>query len=173
MLKRGELRTNRCFTTEYRAPLETFRQGGRTWEGSEWCPGADSNHRHHNFQSCALPTELPGHTGGLLVSGGRAAAPEELRTPSRCTEQRRRLIGPGPGSVQPPGAGIAIFPKEFFPGNSGKIPRIPASSGWAAPPPFQPSPWRGWRYRAGALQRRPVPSAGRGQEGEGSLSTAA
>jgi hypothetical protein len=28
----------------------------------EWCPGAGSNHRHCDFQSHALPTELPGHT---------------------------------------------------------------------------------------------------------------
>src|SRR5919108_4079658 len=34
----------------------------RTAEG--WCPGAESNHRHADFQSAALPTELPG-----LVSG--------------------------------------------------------------------------------------------------------
>jgi len=26
----------------------------------EWCPGAESNHRHCDFQSHALPTELPG-----------------------------------------------------------------------------------------------------------------
>ena len=26
-----------------------------------WCPGADLNHRHADFQSAALPTELPGH----------------------------------------------------------------------------------------------------------------
>jgi hypothetical protein len=26
-----------------------------------WCLGAESNHRHHDFQSCALPTELPRH----------------------------------------------------------------------------------------------------------------
>jgi hypothetical protein len=25
-----------------------------------WCPGAESNHRHEDFQSTALPTELPG-----------------------------------------------------------------------------------------------------------------
>ncbi len=34
-------------------------EGG--WE--KWCPGADSNHRHADFQSAALPTELPGHLG--------------------------------------------------------------------------------------------------------------
>ena len=26
----------------------------------KWCPGAESNHRHEDFQSSALPTELPG-----------------------------------------------------------------------------------------------------------------
>ena len=26
----------------------------------KWCPGADLNHRHEDFQSTALPTELPG-----------------------------------------------------------------------------------------------------------------
>ena len=30
-----------------------------TAEG-KWCPGADLNHRHADFQSAALPTELPG-----------------------------------------------------------------------------------------------------------------
>jgi hypothetical protein len=28
--------------------------------GRCWCPGAESNHRHRDFQSRALPTELPG-----------------------------------------------------------------------------------------------------------------
>ena len=27
----------------------------------KWCPRAESNHRHEDFQSSALPTELPGH----------------------------------------------------------------------------------------------------------------
>ena len=29
--------------------------------GSEWWPGTESNRRHEDFQSSALPTELPGH----------------------------------------------------------------------------------------------------------------
>src|SRR6185312_16656052 len=28
-----------------------------------WCPGAELNHRHTDFQSVALPAELPGRTG--------------------------------------------------------------------------------------------------------------
>ena len=32
--------------------------------GIKWCPGADSNHRHADFQSAALPTELPGQSKG-------------------------------------------------------------------------------------------------------------
>jgi hypothetical protein len=27
----------------------------------KWCPEADLNHRHADFQSAALPTELSGH----------------------------------------------------------------------------------------------------------------
>jgi hypothetical protein len=27
----------------------------------KWCPEAESNHRHKDFQSFALPTELSGH----------------------------------------------------------------------------------------------------------------
>ena len=31
----------------------------------EW-PGTESNCRHHDFQSCALPTELPGRKPGAI-----------------------------------------------------------------------------------------------------------
>ncbi len=30
---------------------------------NKWCPEAESNHRHGDFQSPALPTELSGHPG--------------------------------------------------------------------------------------------------------------
>jgi hypothetical protein len=35
----------------------------KQWGGC-WCPGAESNHRHADFQSAALPTELPGQLLG-------------------------------------------------------------------------------------------------------------
>ena len=33
---------------------------GLAWKW-KWCPEAESNHRHEDFQSSALPTELSGH----------------------------------------------------------------------------------------------------------------
>ncbi len=45
----------------------------------KWCPGAESNHRHADFQSAALPTELPGH--GRRSPAGRSA--EDRREPAR------------------------------------------------------------------------------------------
>jgi hypothetical protein len=39
----------------------------------EWCPGAESNHRHADFQSAALPTELPGPKAiSVLIEPGGA-----------------------------------------------------------------------------------------------------
>ena len=32
----------------------------------KWCPGAELNHRHADFQSAALPTELSGHRDDLF-----------------------------------------------------------------------------------------------------------
>ena len=40
---------------------ESSRMEGH--EKAEWCPEADLNHRHADFQSAALPTELSGHPG--------------------------------------------------------------------------------------------------------------
>src|SRR6266550_4359193 len=37
--------------------------------GLSWCPGTELNRRHEDFQSSALPTELPGHEGQELRRG--------------------------------------------------------------------------------------------------------
>src|SRR6202011_1420761 len=52
----------------------------------QWCPGAGSNHRHCDFQSHALPTELPGHCPARGPGSGRfivrLACPVHLASPS-------------------------------------------------------------------------------------------
>ncbi len=40
------------------------------WKRKYWCPGADLNHRHADFQSAALPTELPGPLGDAWQGPG-------------------------------------------------------------------------------------------------------
>src|SRR6266480_3572334 len=47
------------------------------------CPGTESNRRHGDFQSPALPTELPGH------------APRRARYGARRGVGRRTLVGRG------------------------------------------------------------------------------
>src|SRR5437763_12619229 len=41
--------------------------------GKGWCPGAELNHRHTDFQSVALPAELPGRRDRRLIDRGAAA----------------------------------------------------------------------------------------------------
>ena len=41
-----------------------------------WCPEAESNHRHEDFQSSALPTELSGHIA--IWRPGRDSNPRPL-----------------------------------------------------------------------------------------------
>jgi hypothetical protein len=55
---------------------------GRAVGIKSWCPGAGSNHRHCDFQSHALPTELP----------GRRYRPKGLRAPGY--SQPRRACPP-------------------------------------------------------------------------------
>lgn len=45
------------------------KQKGKEIQKVEWCPEAESNHRHADFQSAALPTEL---SGRALLGSGKA-----------------------------------------------------------------------------------------------------
>lgn len=36
-------------------------------ENKKWWLEAESNHRHEDFQSSALPTELSSHKGGIIA----------------------------------------------------------------------------------------------------------
>ena len=48
--------------TSWNGEYVKYRHGDvAEWERFEWWPGAESNCRHADFQSAALPTELPGH----------------------------------------------------------------------------------------------------------------
>ena len=37
----------------------------------KWCPGAESNHRHEDFQSTALPLSYPGTEAAIGARSGR------------------------------------------------------------------------------------------------------
>src|SRR6476660_3134094 len=45
----------------------------RTSANTMWCPGAEANHRHRDFQSRALPTELPGRASAKARPSRRTA----------------------------------------------------------------------------------------------------
>ena len=50
----------------------------------KWCPGAESNHRHEDFQSTALPLSYPGTRGpGEVPAGSRCSSGEPDGCPAR------------------------------------------------------------------------------------------
>ena len=71
----------------------------------KWCPGTGSNRRHCDFQSHALPTELPGHTPPRRREGGpiamrcrpcpAQASRATLRSADRGSGSRRRATAGG------------------------------------------------------------------------------
>ena len=73
----------------------------------EW-PGAESNRRHHDFQSCALPTELPGQKKPPEPFRARARSiPMEMvrlyrgRTPVRTSGRDQVSASSHPGTGSP------------------------------------------------------------------------
>ena len=63
-----------------------------TPDPSFWWPGAESNCRHADFQSAALPTELPGQ--GIPPSGGREGPVLKRRATVASSRDCARRIGP-------------------------------------------------------------------------------
>src|ERR1039457_2260433 len=91
--------------------------------GGIWCPGAGSNHRHADFQSAALPTELPGPLKGAFAARvgiylqiERAPLPEKAlayrKSPSPCREPESR-----PGRLVRPSVLLLGLPAERLPWN--------------------------------------------------------
>src|SRR3569832_668839 len=74
-----------------------FCERSRTVANSEWCPGPESNQRHCDFQSHALPTELPGRPGGRPLKGRPAES-------GRYNGVVRPCLGPGALRITPCGA---------------------------------------------------------------------
>ena len=70
--------TNQIWTGEWRfcRPLPYRLATSPYLVVSQWCPKAESNHRHGDFQSPALPTELSGH---ILWRKTRDSNSEALR----------------------------------------------------------------------------------------------
>ncbi len=49
-----------CYFEQKKGPVRMKSYQAFIYLALAWCPGAESNRRHEDFQSSALPTELPG-----------------------------------------------------------------------------------------------------------------
>src|SRR5436190_1252610 len=54
----------------------------------KWCPGTESNRRHEDFQSSALPTELPGRKVKILLKKSGESRLRASFCPARRTFSR-------------------------------------------------------------------------------------
>src|SRR5215218_10293514 len=61
----------------------------------EWCPGTELNRRHRDFQSRALPTELPGHRGAGRLRGGRVSPAGRRKSSASRSGTRWALLHQG------------------------------------------------------------------------------
>src|SRR5690242_21621264 len=80
-------------TPHRRSGSRVVRQVASESAKTKWCPGAESNHRHHDFQSCALPTELPGRWAGPEgpLSKARGVIEARIHTVQNACSARRGL----------------------------------------------------------------------------------
>ncbi len=141
----------------------------------EWCPGVESNYRHHDFQSCALPTELPGHRRtpayrgeGRSLSRWRSGFEIVLFEVVRRLDRRDRVGAgkpaaevdlPAPGGAERPvfglagpaadGAGVAARERD----------RAGSRTVTHGPPRYRKSRARRWAIAPGRFAARESPRA--------------
>ena len=63
---------------------------GSQYDGKSGAQGRSSNHRHRDFQSRALPAELPGHRAKRRVCLGNSSGLVQRRKAARLSPRRRR-----------------------------------------------------------------------------------
>ena len=91
-----------------------WRGGLATQSANEWCPGAESNHRHADFQSAALPLSYPGRPAGKAGSNqGRHACLSRFQSSPDKSSSGRPLSRFSSSSAGAPG--IAYPPFSHWP----------------------------------------------------------
>jgi hypothetical protein len=97
--RRGNLEASSVWTRQVKHHRPKFPQGSPKQKGLptrsgkplfSWCPGTESNCRHGDFQSPALPTELPGQVCEVLA-GCRAAGATKPRIKASSRPAVKRL----------------------------------------------------------------------------------
>ena len=81
--------TDRTRTIE---PARAAQRGGKVAEG--WWPGTESNRRHADFQSAALPAELPGQAAKRAILAKRARIRNDGAGSRRGVAESARAVYP-------------------------------------------------------------------------------